>query len=67
MAEHKARTGAALSFTGFIIFCLARAVDEDKSVRTIKARRPQIKVIFLSMYMEHRNEALAAGSHTCWA
>jgi hypothetical protein len=31
--EHKARTGEALSFTGYLAFCLARAVDEDKSVQ----------------------------------
>ena len=31
--EHKARTGEGLSFTGFLTYCLARAVDEDKSVQ----------------------------------
>jgi hypothetical protein len=29
IAEHKARTGETLSFTGFLVSCLARAVDED--------------------------------------
>ena len=33
MAEHKARTGETLSFTGYLVFCLARAVDLDKSVQ----------------------------------
>jgi hypothetical protein len=33
IAEHKARTGETLSFTGYITFCLARAVDENKSVQ----------------------------------
>ena len=33
IAEHKARTGETLSFTGFLAFCLARAVDEDKTVQ----------------------------------
>ena len=33
IAEHKARTGETLSFTGFLVFCMARAVDEDKSVQ----------------------------------
>ena len=28
MAEHKARTGETLSFTGYLCFCLARAVAE---------------------------------------
>ena len=30
---HKAQTGEALSFTGYLVFCLAQAVDEDKSVQ----------------------------------
>ena len=33
IAEHKSRTGEALSFTGYLAFCLARAVDENKSVQ----------------------------------
>jgi chloramphenicol O-acetyltransferase len=33
IAEHKAQTGEALSFTGYLAYCLARAVDEDKSVQ----------------------------------
>jgi len=33
IAEHKARTGETLSFTGFLTFCLARAVDENKAVQ----------------------------------
>jgi pyruvate/2-oxoglutarate dehydrogenase complex dihydrolipoamide acyltransferase (E2) component len=40
IAEHKARTGETLSFTGFLAFCLARAVDEDKAVQAyLKGRR----------------------------
>jgi pyruvate/2-oxoglutarate dehydrogenase complex dihydrolipoamide acyltransferase (E2) component len=30
---HKAQTGELLSFTGYLAFCLAHAVDEDKSVQ----------------------------------
>lgn len=30
---HRARTGEQLSFTGYLTFCLARAVDEDKTVQ----------------------------------
>jgi pyruvate/2-oxoglutarate dehydrogenase complex dihydrolipoamide acyltransferase (E2) component len=33
IAEHKARTGETLSFAGFLAFCLARAVDEDKTIQ----------------------------------
>jgi pyruvate/2-oxoglutarate dehydrogenase complex dihydrolipoamide acyltransferase (E2) component len=32
-AQHRARTGEALSFTGFLTYCLARAVDEDKTLQ----------------------------------
>lgn len=33
--EYKAKTGEPLSFTAFIITCLARAVDEEKSVQAL--------------------------------
>jgi hypothetical protein len=33
IAEHKAHTGQTLSSPGFLTLCLARAVDEDKSVQ----------------------------------
>jgi pyruvate/2-oxoglutarate dehydrogenase complex dihydrolipoamide acyltransferase (E2) component len=40
IAEYKARTGETLSFTGFLAYCLARAVDEDKAVQAyLKGRR----------------------------
>jgi pyruvate/2-oxoglutarate dehydrogenase complex dihydrolipoamide acyltransferase (E2) component len=45
IAEHKARTGEALSFTGYLTFCLARAVDEDKAVQAYLKNRKQF-VIF---------------------
>ena len=34
--EHKARTGETLSFAGFLTFCLARAVDEDKTLQAFR-------------------------------
>lgn len=34
--EHAARTGENLSFTGFVISCIARAVDENKAVQAIR-------------------------------
>jgi pyruvate/2-oxoglutarate dehydrogenase complex dihydrolipoamide acyltransferase (E2) component len=43
--DHKAQTGEALSFTGYLAFCLARAVDEDKSVQAYLKGRKQL-VIF---------------------
>jgi hypothetical protein len=42
--DHKTRTGEALSFTGFLVFCLARAVDEDKSVQAYPKGRRQLVI-----------------------
>jgi hypothetical protein len=42
IAEHKARTGEALSFTGYLAYCLARAVDEDKLVQAYLKGRNQL-------------------------
>lgn len=36
IAEHKARSGETLSFAGFLAFCLARAVDEDKAIQAYR-------------------------------
>src|SRR5512136_3046152 len=45
IAEHKVCTGETLSFTGYLTFCLARAVDEDKAVQAYLKNRKQF-VIF---------------------
>ena len=45
IAEHKARTGESLSFTGYLTYCLARAVDEHKAVQAYRKGRKQL-VIF---------------------
>jgi pyruvate/2-oxoglutarate dehydrogenase complex dihydrolipoamide acyltransferase (E2) component len=34
--EYKARTGESLSFTAFVIFCLGKAVDEDKRMHAYR-------------------------------
>ncbi len=36
LREHKAKTGESLSFTAFLIACLAKAVDENKSVQAFR-------------------------------
>jgi pyruvate/2-oxoglutarate dehydrogenase complex dihydrolipoamide acyltransferase (E2) component len=36
IAEYKSRTGETLSFAAFLTFCLARAVDEDKSIQAYR-------------------------------
>jgi pyruvate/2-oxoglutarate dehydrogenase complex dihydrolipoamide acyltransferase (E2) component len=43
--EHKARTGEELSFTGYLVFCLAHAIDEDKTVQAFLKGRKKL-VIF---------------------
>jgi hypothetical protein len=40
--EYKARTGELLSFTGYLVFCLACAVDEDRSVQAYLKGRKQL-------------------------
>ncbi len=42
IAAHKARSGETLSFTGFLVYCLARAVDENKEVQAYLKGRSQI-------------------------
>ncbi len=42
IADHKARAGEMLSFTGYLAFCLARAVDEDKTVQAYLKGRKQL-------------------------
>jgi pyruvate/2-oxoglutarate dehydrogenase complex dihydrolipoamide acyltransferase (E2) component len=42
IAEHRASTGETLSFTGFLVYCLARAVDENKEVQAYLKGRKQI-------------------------
>lgn len=57
IAEHKERTGEALSFTGFLAFCLARAVDENKEVQSYLKGRNQIIMfddVNVGMMIEHK-------------
>ena len=42
LREHKAKTGESLSFTAFIIACLAKAVDENKSVQAYRKGRNRL-------------------------
>ncbi len=36
IAEHKVSTGQTLSFAGFLTYCLARAVDDDKTIQAYR-------------------------------
>jgi pyruvate/2-oxoglutarate dehydrogenase complex dihydrolipoamide acyltransferase (E2) component len=42
--EYKARTGELLSFTGYLVLCLARAVEENKAVQACRKGRNQLVV-----------------------
>jgi pyruvate/2-oxoglutarate dehydrogenase complex dihydrolipoamide acyltransferase (E2) component len=59
LAEHKAKTGEGLSFTAFIITCLARALDEHTSIQAYRKGRRQL-IIFddvdVSVKMEQEIE-----------
>jgi pyruvate/2-oxoglutarate dehydrogenase complex dihydrolipoamide acyltransferase (E2) component len=42
LREYKANTGQSLSFTAFLIACLAKAVEEHKAVQAIRFGRKQL-------------------------
>jgi pyruvate/2-oxoglutarate dehydrogenase complex dihydrolipoamide acyltransferase (E2) component len=44
LRDHKARTGETLSFTAFIVKCLAQAVDQDRRVQAYRSWRNQLIV-----------------------
>jgi pyruvate/2-oxoglutarate dehydrogenase complex dihydrolipoamide acyltransferase (E2) component len=54
--EHKAATGEVLSFTGYLAYCLSRAVEENKEVQAYLKGRKQL-VLFdgvdVGMMVEH--------------
>ncbi len=68
MAAHKARTGESLSFTGFLVSCLARAVDDDKTVQAYLKGRSQLVMfddVNVGVMVEHTDgEASALMGHT---
>jgi chloramphenicol O-acetyltransferase len=56
IAAHKARTGEALSFTGFLIYCLAQAVAENPAVQAYLKGRNQLVVfddVNVGVMVEH--------------
>ena len=57
IAEHKARTGETFSFTGFLVFCLARAVEENKEVQAYLKSRNQLIMfddVNVGVMVEHK-------------
>lgn len=57
IAGHKERTGEQLSFTGFLVYCLARAVDENKEVQAYMKGRTKIVTfddLNVGLMVEHK-------------
>jgi chloramphenicol O-acetyltransferase len=58
IAAEKARTGEGLSFTGFLIWCLARAIDEHKEVQAYRKGRKQLLIlddVNVGLLIKHTN------------
>jgi hypothetical protein len=59
ITEQKVRTGEAFSFTGFLVHCLARAVDENKEVQAYLKGRKQLIMfedVNVGVMVEHKGE-----------
>jgi pyruvate/2-oxoglutarate dehydrogenase complex dihydrolipoamide acyltransferase (E2) component len=57
IAEHKRRTGETLSFTGFLVCCLGRAVEENKEVQAYLKGRKQLVMfddVHVGIMVEHK-------------
>ena len=58
IAEHKARTGETLSFTGYLTFCLARAVEENPEVQAyLKGHKQLVQFddVDVGLMIEHKS------------
>lgn len=42
LRAHREKTGKSLSFTAFLVVCLAKAVDEDKSIQAFRQGRKRL-------------------------
>ncbi|MBP7690573.1 MAG: 2-oxo acid dehydrogenase subunit E2 [Anaerolineales bacterium] len=60
--EHKARTGEALSFTGFIVHCLALAVDQNKHMQAYRDWRNRL-ILFDDVDVSTMIEREVEGRH----
>ena len=63
IAEHKTRTGECLSFTGYLAFCVARAVEQDKAVQACRKGRRQLMMfddVHVGLMVEHRSREKGA-------
>lgn len=58
--EYRARTGELLSFTGYLVYCFARAVDENKQVQAYMKGRKQLLVpddVDVGILVERKKES----------
>jgi len=57
IAKHKQETGELLSFTGYLVFCLARAIAETKTVQAVRKGNRQL-ILFddvdVGLLIEHQ-------------
>lgn len=63
IAHHKARTGETLSFAGYLTYCLAHAVDEDKSIQAYRKGNKQLVLyedVSVGLMVEHKDGEKAA-------
>ncbi|HEX9090410.1 MAG TPA: 2-oxo acid dehydrogenase subunit E2 [Anaerolineales bacterium] len=60
--DYEKQTGEKLSFTGYLIYCLARAVDEDKTVQAYRKGKKQL-VIFDDVDVGFMIELQKGGKH----
>ena len=60
LREHKAKTGESLSFTAFLIACLAQAVEENKAVQAFRLGRKRL-ILFEDVDVETYIERGGAG------
>jgi DNA-binding NarL/FixJ family response regulator len=63
-ADGREAVRSAEEFRPDVIFMDVRMPEMDglQATHLLKARWPQIKIVVLSMYLEHQDEALAAGA-----
>ena len=61
--EYEARTGQQLSFTGYLAYCLARAVDQDKLIQAVRKGSRKLLVfedVDVLILMERKNDGTHA-------
>lgn len=63
LREHKAKTGESLSFTAFIIACVAKAVDENKAVQAYRKGKKQL-ILFEDVDVNTQIERDMSGQKT---